>query len=372
MELKQKIDRLWNKAQPLTIPAVILLIIVTVTLFWKFQQLNVDSLQHKIESFKTEIAQSSSSNEKLKLEERLKLEKDILVIEKDITAIQNGVYTTIVQALGGGIVGFTAYIGYRNLKNGEETLKVGQKNLKVTEDKQVTERFSKAIEHLGNEKAIEVRLGGIYALEQIAIDSAKYHWTIVEILSAFIREKRPLDSTDPVGIDIQAALTIIGRRKVKQDPIGKYIDLRAVNLVEVEIQTANLSGANLTVANLKGADLSKAILIRSNLSGSILTCAYLNGANLSNAILSHADLHGAYLTDTNLSDTDLSQADLCQANSINTDFTNANLSHSRLFGADLSRSKNLTQDQLMVAIINEHTKLPDYLNIPISRSILMG
>jgi Pentapeptide repeats (8 copies) len=368
MELKQKIDRLWNKIQPLTIPTVILLVITTGTLI---QNQNIYLLQYKIKDLQNEIRQSPSSNEKLKLEERLKLKKDILIIEKDITTIQNGVYTNLVQALGGVIIGITAYIGYRNLKIGEENLKVGQKNLKVTEDKQVTERFSKSIEHLGS-KEIGIRLGGIYALEQIAIDSAKYHWTIVEILSAFIREKRPLDSTDPVGIDIQAALTVIGRRKVKQDPIGKYIDLRAVNLVEVEIQTANLSGANLTVANLKGADLSKAILIRSNLSGSILTCAYLNGANLSNAILSHADLRSAYLTDTNLSDTDLSQADLCQANFINTDFTNATLSHSRLFGADLSRSKNLTQDQLMVAIINEYTKLPDYLNIPISRSILMG
>jgi Pentapeptide repeats (8 copies) len=360
MELKQKIDRLWNKAQPLTIPAVILLIIITVTLFWKFQQINVDSLQHKIESFKTEIAQSSSSNEKLKLEERLKLEKDVLVIQKDITAIQNGVYTTIVQAIGGGIVGFTAYIGYRNLKNGEETLKVGQKNLKVIEDKQVTGRFSKAIEHLGNEEAIEVRLGGIYALEQIAIDSAKYHWTIVEILSAFIREKRPLDSTEPVGIDVRAALIVMGRRNVRQDPSNNSINLRSVNLVDIEV----------LCANLPGIDFSKAILIRSNLSGSILTCANLNGANLSNAILSRADLHGAKLIDTDLSDTDLSHADLCQADLTNTDLSNVNLSRTLLLGADLSTSKNLTNDQLRVSITNEHTKLPDYLNMPISLSII--
>ncbi len=167
MKSEQKIDRLWNKVQPLIIPAVILLIIIAGTLFWKFQQNNVDSLQHKIENFRTEILQSSPSNEKLTLEGRLKLEKDILVIEKDKTTIQNGVYTTLVQALGGVILGITAYVGYRNLKNGEETLKIGQKNLEVTEDKQVTERFSKSIEHLGS-KEIEIRLGGIYALEQIA------------------------------------------------------------------------------------------------------------------------------------------------------------------------------------------------------------
>jgi Pentapeptide repeats (8 copies) len=339
MESEQKIYRYWNKVQPLIIPAVILLIIIAGTLLWKFQQNNVDSLQYKIENFRTEIPQSSPSNEKLTLEERLKLEKDILVIEKDITTIQNGVYTTIVQALGGVIVGITAYVGYRNLKIGEENLKVGQKNLKVAEDKQVTERFSKSIEHLGSDK-IDIRLGGIYALEQIAFDSAKYHWTSVEILSAFIREKRPLDSTDPVGIDVRAALTVIGRRNVKQDPSNNSINLRSVNLVDVEV----------LCANLRAVDFSKAILIRSNLSGSILTCAYLNGANLSNAILSHADLRGAKLIDTDLSDTDLSRT--------------------LLLGADLSTSKNLNNDRLKVAITNEHTKLPDYLNMPISRSIL--
>jgi hypothetical protein len=71
--------------------------------------------------------------------------------------------------LGGVILSGTAYVGWRNFK--------------VAEDKQVTERFSKAIEHLGSGK-IDICLGGIYALEQIAIDShEKYHWTIVEIPS---------------------------------------------------------------------------------------------------------------------------------------------------------------------------------------------
>jgi hypothetical protein len=309
-------------------------------------------LQDKIENFKKETVQFSINNEQLKSEDRLKLKKDILVIEKDATTIQNGIYTPLIQVIGGAILSITAYVGYCNFE-------IGQKNLKVTEDKQVTERFSKSIEHLGSDK-IEIRLGGIYAIEQIAIDSAKYHWTIVKILSAFIREKRPLDSTDPVGIDVRAALIVIGRRNVKQDPSNNSINLRSVNLVDVEV----------LCANLRAVDFSKAILIRSNLSGSILTCAYLNGANLSNAILSHADLRGAKLIDTDLSDTDLSHANLCQADLTNTDLSNDNLSHTLLLGADLSTSKNLNNDRLKVAITNEHTKLPNYLNMPISRSIL--
>ena len=349
MESEQKIDRLWNKVRPLTIPTVILLIIITGTLI---QNNNIDSLQYKIKDLQNEIRQSSASNEKLKLEERLKLEKDILVIEKDITTIQNGVYTTLVQSLGGVIIGITAYVGYRNLKIGEENLKIGQKNLKVTEDKQVTERFSKSIEHLGSEK-IDIRLGGIYALEQIAFDSAKYHWTIVEILSAFIREKRPIDSIDPVGIDVRAALIVIGRRNVRQDPSNNIINLKSVNLVDIEV----------LCANLPGVDFSKAILIRSNLSGLSITCANLtcanfSGANLSGAILHHADLRGANFTDTDLSNADLNHSNLNQADLSGANLDDANLSTTLLWGADLSTCKNLTRDQLRLAITNENTKLP--------------
>jgi Pentapeptide repeats (8 copies) len=348
MESEQKIYRLWNKAQPLTIPAVILLIIITVALLWNFQQLNVDSLQHKIEDFRTEIAQSSPSNEKLKLEERLKLEKDILVIEKDKTVIQNGLYTTIVQALGGVVLGVTAYVGYRNLKIGEENLKVGQKNLEVTEDKQVTERFSKSIEHLGSDK-IDIRLGGIYALEQIAFDSAKYHWTIVEILSAFIREKSRSNSADSVGVDIQAALTVIGRRK--QYPNDKVIDLRKISLVGVELQNTNFSKAdfsstNLSNANLSGANLSEANLSLTNLIGADLSNAHLNGADLKNTHLDDSPEPDEYEYPEDRLDIDF-------------DSTAANLN-----GTDLSTCKNLTQSQLIFVAKNENTKLPDYLKDP--------
>jgi hypothetical protein len=241
------------------------------------------------------------------------------------------------------ILSITAYIGWRNFK--------------VAEDKQVTERFSKSIEHLGNDK-IDIRLGGIYALEQIAIDSAKYHWTIVEILSAYIREKCSIDKVDTpsissdeqseernkisaptskkVTVDIQAALTILGRRKIEQDPLGKKIDLRKANLPGIEIQGANLSGANLNRA--------------------YLSRAYLSGANLSEADLSEANLSRAYLSRANLSEAYLSEADLSEAN-----LSGANLSEADLSGANLSISKNLTREQIDYAITDENTKLPNHL-----------
>ena len=51
----------------------------------------------------------------------------------------------------------------------------------------MTDRYTKAIEQLGSDK-LDVRIGGIYALERIARDSPRDHPTVMEVLSAFIRD----------------------------------------------------------------------------------------------------------------------------------------------------------------------------------------
>ena len=51
----------------------------------------------------------------------------------------------------------------------------------LTEQGQVTDRYTKAIEQLGSDK-LDVRIGGIYALERVARDSARDHPTVMEVL----------------------------------------------------------------------------------------------------------------------------------------------------------------------------------------------
>jgi hypothetical protein len=67
-------------------------------------------------------------------------------------------------------------------------------NLNLQRRGQVTDRFSKADDQLGEGTKLDVRLGAIYALEQIARDSPELHSPIVEILAAFIREHSRADS----------------------------------------------------------------------------------------------------------------------------------------------------------------------------------
>jgi len=61
------------------------------------------------------------------------------------------------------------------------------RNFTLSREGQVTDRYTKAITQLGDE-TLNVRIGGIYALERVARDSAKDHPTVMEVLAAFIRE----------------------------------------------------------------------------------------------------------------------------------------------------------------------------------------
>jgi hypothetical protein len=54
--------------------------------------------------------------------------------------------------------------------------------------RRITESFSKAVEQLGSDK-LEVRLGGIYSLERISMESSDDYWTVMENLTAFVRER---------------------------------------------------------------------------------------------------------------------------------------------------------------------------------------
>ncbi len=253
----------------------------------------------------------------------------------------------------------------------------------------VSERFSKAIEQLGNEK-IETRFAAIYALERIAKDSPKDHWTIMEILAAFIRENAPVNreyedeslQSSKLPTDIQTALTVIGRRDSYKDPVNQKLDLRNTDLSNADLTEANLSraifvGANLqwvnfTRVNLSEADLSVtclcgSILYEANLQKAILPEANLQGAvlrkaNLSQAILYDANLEGTVLCDANLTgavlcDANLEGAILCDANLEEVNFEGSNLQDTNLIGSNLQRAKlagaNLESALLSTANLQE-------------------
>src|SRR5450756_713730 len=285
----------------------------------------------------------------------LALYKDVASEDVRVKAITDTRTALLAGLIGLGAIG-TFWLNSR-------IYKITARTFELTEQGHLTERYSKAIEQLGS-KGLDVRLGGIYALERIAVDSARDHPTVVEVLSAFVREHSnparrgrsrapaPSDHPQPTA-DVQAALTVLGRLPPRE------------GVARAQLAAANLTGANLTGANLSGANLSGA-----NLSGADLYRANLDGADLSGASLSRADLSRARLSRANLSSPARnpfgSPANLSGANLSGADLSGANLHLANLSGATLLRAIDVRQDQLDSARGDEGTHLPEGLDWPSS------
>ncbi|WP_281899869.1 pentapeptide repeat-containing protein [Phytohabitans aurantiacus] len=226
--------------------------------------------------------------------------------------------------------------------------------LRLTERAQISDRFGRAIDQLGQEgpDKLSIRLGGIYALEHIMRDSAADKPTVIEVLCAFIRTHAPRpnpipEEVPPSSPDVQAAIVVLGRRP---DPDSAGIDrlelagtllslpdadLGGARLVLADLSFANLAGADLSGADLSGADLSGANLNDAYLGGAYLAGADLNGANLGNADLDTANLAGANLNGANLFVANLDTANLNSANLGGADLAVANLNGANLNSANL-------------------------------------
>ncbi len=211
------------------------------------------------------------------------------------------------------------------------------------------EYFSKSIDQLKS-KDRDVRIGAISTLGTLAkYSSLSEHWTIMEYLAAFIRSNAPRkeeeegERSPKIPEDIQAALTVIGRRDPKKDPKKQWLNLGNTNLAGVDLSQLNFEQVDFTGANLKGANLSRASLKgvdfeEANLEGVNLNGADLESAKLFQTVLSKANLRGVCLEKAILIQTDLSLAYLERANLKGARFDKANLKEADLSGANLSES----------------------------------
>lgn len=209
----------------------------------------------------------------------------------------------------------------------------------ISREGQITERFSKTVDQLGSPNG-DVRIGGLYALERIARNSAADRNPILFLLGAFIRTHSPWPVGAPGGPqhptatvdedlawmrvrapDIQAAMGVLGRLPSSRDEPA--ISLSRVDLRSIALRDARLNGSRFRYANLArsvltgvwlersdltGADLRRADLDHAHLAGAILGRAMLQEANLHRADLSRADLRGANLSEAALEDAVLTSA----------------------------------------------------------------
>ncbi len=269
----------------------------------------------------------------------------------------NAKRAAVIQVVGGFLFIVGMYIAYRRAKAMEDNAKAMEENARAahenaraahenarTASDQVyeqrrqneeqrksdretltLEQYTKAIDQLGNNDSIAVRLGAIYSLEQIMnsanIQDIKYHDQIIELLAAFVRDERKvekvvdeegesitvkdreeviIESYIPIMTDIRAILTVLGRRK-NRDNEKVEIDLKNTNWIDADLSHMKLEGFNLRRAHLENANLwnahlENADLLNAHLENVGLMDTHLENAKLWNAKLEDADLRGANLT----------------------------------------------------------------------------
>jgi hypothetical protein len=244
--------------------------------------------------------------------------------------LANDTRSSILQALGGLLLVAGATATWRQVH--------------ISREGQITDRFTRAVDQLGSEN-LDVRIGGIYALERIAKNSPDDRSTIQYILGAFVRNhaswpvgapggpQHPTPTVDEElpwlsarAPDIHAAAGILTRRLPSPD--ARRLLLSRVDLRGFQIHEAQLAGTEIRHTNLARAWLRRARLDRADLRDTDL-----RGANLEGSHLNSANLSGAYLQGANLYQADLSYADLC-----GTDLSDANLDGAVLTGAQADKA----------------------------------
>jgi len=246
--------------------------------------------------------------------------------------LQDDVRATLLQGVGGLLLVAGVIATWRQLQ--------------VSREGQITERFTRAIDHLGSTRT-HVRLGGIYALERIANDSPADRRTVTEVLAALVRsQSRWMVGTPDVpehpspevdeqlpwlehrAIDVHTAMLVLGRRPPSPDPLPLFlgrVDLRYAHLPNARLPSTSMRHANLARVWMPGVDLDH----------SDLTDADLRQANLQRARLTNANLHNAHLQATDRWRVDLQGADLRGATLQGADLRGATLRAADLRGANL-------------------------------------
>ncbi len=228
-----------------------------------------------------------------------------------------------------------------------ESVNATRQQVRLQEQGQVTDRFARAIEQLASAQ-VTVRLGAIYSLERIMRDSRGDQPTVVSVLGGFVRNQAPnkrpgFDRDRQLWLqeeverpkqfltpptDIQAAVTVLGRRDAEHD--GDAI---------VDLSGADLGGVLMTgdfrQSNLMGVSLRKALLFETRLQGSLMRESDLAGASINGANLRSANLNSARLDSARLFGTDLAGASMARSHGHSARFSQVDLTRSDLTLASL-------------------------------------
>jgi hypothetical protein len=223
-----------------------------------------------------------------------------------------GNFTPFFTPIAALLVGLAAFGQWRTarLRHEEQT--------NADRRRRITETYSRAVTQLASDK-LEERLGGIYTLESISKESPADYWTVMETLTAFVRERSQRNERERTAIGLEERISKRAYFLWEENnrPQGADFRQKAEELEKLGEPPATDVAAVLTVIkrrsernrerertsdwrlDLSGAILKRADLFSAYLEGARFQSAHLEGANLNSAHLEGAALGGAHLEGAN-------------------------------------------------------------------------
>ena len=305
---------------------------------------------------------------------------------------EHKIRTLAVQVLGGTAVLLGLFFTWQNLQ--------------LSHEAQMTERFTHAIEQIGNDNT-SVRVGGLYALQRLAKDSSsKDFLPVLDIVVSYLREyalksnelleskyqysgnklrkiskpsylkKFILDYDEGkferrrdgiirgLPLDVYSATSVLREllqrgntalRLQKDEELASHIELNGLKLQKSDLHDIILNYADFREATLAESNLQNSVLKYADFENADLRGINLNNSNLEGAVLINATLSEAELKNVNLSNSALWAVNFEGANLNGVNFKNAQLMKAKLnfvqslkgadfTGADLKETELLGAD----------------------------
>ena len=231
-------------------------------------------------------------------------------------------------------------------------IEVAQRRNAIAQKDQVTDRFLRASEQLGNHNDF-VRLAGVYAFGRIAKDDPDELATVQRILWAFVRGRADKESslvTDSdetpniVTGDVQAAMDVLFRLGDLSPAKGLDVSgliLPKLNLTGARLHEITFENCLLTGAKFAGMTGKQVSFFNAQLTGADFRNSKIEAPDFRLSNLSNSSFLNAHITRGRFGKTKLPGSDLTKSTFRQCDFEQATLTKAKLVEANLQNSNFL-------------------------------
>ncbi|CAG1016072.1 MAG: pentapeptide repeat-containing protein [Rhizobiaceae bacterium] len=157
----------------------------------------------------------------------------------------------------------------------------------------------------------EVRLGAVYALERVALDSKRDSTSVLETLAEFVKNNNQLSSEDDAEVGasdqrsaIQAAISVIGRLPSIREEEGFYLDFNSIDLSQYFFDNGIYQFLSFRASKMLDVSLSKVEFLKCDFMSAEITSSFVKEAKFSKCIFYDAqiqfhELHNSIMVNCN-------------------------------------------------------------------------